>query len=193
MDLTKLCKTLRELLEWKFFPQSVQKSSGIRCKFFYDIYAYYCASASPRFPFRPSDAGPCGVGLFAKRQTTTEHIWGVLYYIDEDTVEKLKEAKFSSLYTDSEAKDFAVLIGPLELVNHNCNACSTWTEPSSIRRPPGLKDWVDEYKTVWFQFNYNVQKDEQVLIQYCKPNKLWFPCFCCDSLQKKRCKIQVQE
>jgi hypothetical protein len=126
------------------------------------LYTYYQALLSPisMFEIKKSEVIPNQLGLFVKNGSVLKpgdknqivwkpyKLWGAVFELFEEIGKRLLAAKYPSLFLKDQ--EFYILVGPICLVNHACNAALTFCKMKipgfTIKHFEGLDFIYTSYK-----------------------------------------------
>lgn len=174
------------------WPTVVQQQSGAKTYFLADLYEWYRWTLDLTLPYIVQRSKYGGLGLIARQDNfPAKSIWGVLFFVSERIQEALLKRHYPSLYqfTIPKEKDnnntqttYAILCGPLALVNHHCQAHAGIVP---LKKPlPELEDWANAgYQLVAVRYDLPDMKPgvgEEIVITYAPKPQLvgWFKCSC---------------
>jgi len=171
----------------KYFPNFVRKDTRKIRDWIKELFIYFKFTLSPDLPFKVQDSTSFS-GLCLISQDTNaiskEFLWGILYYISEDTRDALVQLNYPSLY--QHGKDCAIVCGPLALVNHSCSSPFGFSLPTIIYPNDELDCFFDGCHMISLRYigsdNNSIKKQEEeeteITVRYAPKKDLSFQCKC---------------
>ena len=182
LSFAEFQKFVKKNTPLNYWPIEVRRNSKtakkIRKEFLRELFIFYQYTLSPKLSFhlRHSDYG---LGIFARKSIINRNeLWGLLLHVNDWVGKELKEVNYFSLCPSSSSSSY-IMIGPLSLVNHSCNARFSFTAPQKNHLKE-LDDWFLGFNAIYLSCEQDfipVKKRQEIFALYNK-TELNFECKC---------------
>jgi len=180
LDFQSFKKTIKATTRpTKYFPTFVRNNKRKIRDWIHEFYVYYNYTLAADVPFDIQDS-TYGLGIVSRNPAATSKdlLWGIIYYVSDETAETLIEMKYPSLY--GKGLDTAIVCGPISLLNHSCGSPFGFSLPTKKYPNEELEVFFGGCDMILIK-NFDrrfLQAGQEITVKYCKKRDLKFECRC---------------